>query len=293
MSPPSDTASPALQREEASERVEDQLRQALGELEVAHHGQGILLEQTLAAAEHERVVIAEELHDGPMQQLAFLGYTIDLLELKLANGEIDEVVPLLRTVRDGLVREMGTLRRLMSELHLPADEHLAVDETGTETPHVPVQGPAEVQQLVLWIDSSVQQGPPRVLVVDDEAAVRKVLVAILAEHGFDIVAEAANGAEAVELAKRLEPDLVLMDVRMPTMDGKEATRLIRAHRPSSQIVLLSGNDDQSVVADCLAIGAFDLIAKSGPSDTLCESLERAWRLVREQQGTPPLNVLAH
>jgi CheY-like chemotaxis protein len=288
---PHDTASPALQREETGSRVEDQLRRALQALEVEHHGRGLLLEQTLAAAEYERGVIADELHDGPMQQLAFLGYTIDLLELKLANGQVDEAVPLLRTVRDGLTREMGTLRRLMFELHLPAHEYLAADEAGIKAVHAPAPGPGEVQ-LVLWIDSSVQQEPPRVLVVDDETAVRKVLVAILAEHGFDVVAEATNGAEAVELAKRLAPDLVLMDVRMPTMDGKEATRLIRADRPSSQIVLLSGKDDQTVVADCLAIGAFDLVPKSGPSATLCETLERAWRLARQKQGTPPLNAPA-
>jgi CheY-like chemotaxis protein len=290
VSQPNVTANPAGRTAEAAGEVEDQLRQALRALEVAHHGRGLLLERTLAAAEHERVVIAEELHDGPMQQLAFLGYTIDLLELKLANGQVDEAVPLLRTVRGGLTNEMGTLRRLMSELRLSVREYLAVDEAQAETSHVSVQEPAEVR-LVRCIDSTLQE-PPRVLVVDDEPTVRKVLVAILAEHGFDVVAEAMNGAEAVELAKRLEPDLVLMDVKMPTMDGKEATQLIRAHRPSSQIVLLSGDDDQSVVADCLAIGAFDLVAKSGPSGTLCETLERAWRRAREQQGTPPVNAPA-
>jgi CheY-like chemotaxis protein len=113
--------------------------------------------------------------------------------------------------------------------------------------------------------------------------VRNVLVALLAEHGFDVVGEAVNGLEAVALSKRLEPDLVVMDFKMPEMDGKEATRQIRAHRPSSQIVLLSGDASQTGVADCLREGAFEVVTKGGSSRPLFETLERAWRSVQEHQ----------
>ena len=80
----------------------------------------------------------------------------------------------------------------------------------------------------------------RVLVVDDHAAVRSSLAAFLdLEPTLEVVAEAEDGRQAVEFAARLKPDLILMDVRMPILDGIEATRQVKAARPRTLVVLIS------------------------------------------------------
>ena len=75
---------------------------------------------------------------------------------------------------------------------------------------------------------------PRLLVVDDHQMLREALVELLVQAGFDVAGEAADGADAVALAKQLEPDVVLMDLRMPVMGGLDATRLIKDACPATR-----------------------------------------------------------
>ena len=86
-----------------------------------------------------------------------------------------------------------------------------------------------------------------VVVADDEEEIRRALVRRVcwAEAGFEVIGEAENGAEALELVERLEPDLLLTDVRMPFMSGIELAREVREIRPTMQIAFLSGYDDFS------------------------------------------------
>ena len=105
-------------------------------------------------------------------------------------------------------------------------------------------------------------GPVRVLVVDDQALVREGLMTLL-EAAPDItpVAAAADGEEAVALASRHRPDVVLMDLRMPRLDGVEATRRIREAQPDTEIVVLTTHADEDSILDALRAGARGYLTK--------------------------------
>jgi len=119
----------------------------------------------------------------------------------------------------------------------------------------------------------------RVLVVDDHDAVRRSLVrALEMESGIDVVGEASDGVAAVRLARDLEPDVVLMDVVMPRLDGIEATWRIRQQCPSTKIIGLSVHDCQTYGSKMLQAGASAYLLKDCDVDdlvremqTLCES----------------------
>ena len=96
--------------------------------------------------------------------------------------------------------------------------------------------------------------PIRVLVVDDNAGFRESLLSLLEAGNLQVVGEAGSGAEALGLVRSLTPDVVLMDVRMPTMDGIEATRLLKADFPDLGVVALSGHEDQEIVRGMLVAG---------------------------------------
>jgi len=111
----------------------------------------------------------------------------------------------------------------------------------------------------------------RVLIVDDQPRARQSLIAVLKVwHHLDEVREAANGAEAVRLIEASQPDSVWMDVRMPAMDGLQATRLIKSKWPRIKIILLSLYPEYR--ADALAAGADAFVSKSDSPDKLRAAL---------------------
>ena len=101
----------------------------------------------------------------------------------------------------------------------------------------------------------------RVVVVDDDPAVRSVLAQILADEGFEIVSTAAGGAEAIALAQSLRPDAVVLDVRMPGMDGIEAARRIRPLGKDMRVVMLSAYDDATLQREAAEAGADVFLVK--------------------------------
>jgi DNA-binding NarL/FixJ family response regulator len=109
----------------------------------------------------------------------------------------------------------------------------------------------------------------RVLLADDEAMVREGFRLILESHpDIEVVAEAADGAEALELARELEPSVVLMDIRMPTLDGLEATRRLLASQTGTRVLVLTTFDNDEIVYEALKSGASGFLLKSAPRDQL-------------------------
>jgi len=116
---------------------------------------------------------------------------------------------------------------------------------------------------------------PRLLVVDDHDMLREALVELLHQAGFEIVGEAADGADAVALAKQLEPDVVLMDLRMPVLGGLDASRLIKDACPDIQVVLLTAFESPALQQQAEEAGCFAYLVKGGPPGTLRLVLHQA------------------
>ncbi len=118
---------------------------------------------------------------------------------------------------------------------------------------------------------------PRVLVADDQDLVRTGFAMILGAEGIDVVGEAANGEEAVAAVRRLRPDVVLMDIRMPVMDGLEATRRILGGGSGARVIILTTFDLDRYVYAALSAGASGFLLK----DVRPGHLVNAVRLVRQ------------
>jgi DNA-binding NarL/FixJ family response regulator len=116
----------------------------------------------------------------------------------------------------------------------------------------------------------------RVLLVDDQSIIRNGLQALLElEPDLEIVGSAENGQAAVQLAIALQPDVVLMDMRMPVMDGVAATGAIRAQLPQVKILMLTTFDERADIAAALQQGAIGYLLKDTPSEELAQSIRAA------------------
>ena len=112
----------------------------------------------------------------------------------------------------------------------------------------------------------------RILLVDDHPITREALGALLAQHGFDVVGEAADGAEAIELARRHRPELVLLDLSMPGMDGLEALPRLREAAPETEVVVLTASGTEENLLAAIRGGAAGYLLKSEPPERIAEFL---------------------
>lgn len=118
----------------------------------------------------------------------------------------------------------------------------------------------------------------RVLVVDDQALFREGLRAVLsADAGLEVVGEAANGEEALRACERLRPDVVLMDLKMPELDGVAATRRLHVQHPRARVVVLTTFDDDERVFEALRAGAVGYLLKDASAARLGEAIRAAAR----------------
>ncbi|NPA93183.1 MAG: response regulator transcription factor, partial [Chloroflexi bacterium] len=123
----------------------------------------------------------------------------------------------------------------------------------------------------------------RVLIVDDIAETRENIRRLLQfEKGIEVVGSAASGKEAVALADKLRPDVVIMDINMPGMDGITATEHIRQRVPYAQIVILTVQDDPNYMRRAMLAGARDFLSKPPTIDELVSAVQRAGQFAREE-----------
>lgn len=129
-----------------------------------------------------------------------------------------------------------------------------------------------------------EPGPARVILADDHALIRQGLRTMLdRQPDVQIVGEAENGLEALELCRSLGPDLVLMDVRMPDMDGLKATRAIKQEYPSISILMVTMHENSDYLLEALSAGAAGYVLKGTPGDRLINAIKRT------VEGESPLN----
>ena len=121
----------------------------------------------------------------------------------------------------------------------------------------------------------------RVLIVDDAMFMRMMLKDILSKNGYEVVGEAANGKEAIDKYIELRPDLVLLDITMPEMDGIEALKKIKMIEPKAKIIMCSAMGQQNMVIEAIQNGALDFVVKPFQQDRVIESLRKVEGLTSE------------
>ncbi|MBA9024858.1 MULTISPECIES: response regulator [Bacillaceae] len=114
----------------------------------------------------------------------------------------------------------------------------------------------------------------KILIVDDAAFMRMMIKDILSKNGFEIVGEAADGAQAVEKYRELQPDLVTMDITMPEMDGITALKEIKSINPAAKVIMCSAMGQQAMVIDAIQAGARDFIVKPFQADRVLEAINK-------------------
>ena len=113
-----------------------------------------------------------------------------------------------------------------------------------------------------------------ILICDDAAFMRMMIKDILTKNGYNIAGEAENGQKAVEKYAELKPDLVLMDITMPEMDGIEALMRFKAADPSASVIMCSAMGQQAMVIESIQSGAKDFIVKPFQADRVIEAVQK-------------------
>ena len=113
-----------------------------------------------------------------------------------------------------------------------------------------------------------------VLICDDAAFMRMMIKDILSKNGYTVAGEAENGAKAVEKYAEVKPDLVLMDITMPEMDGIQALKKIKAADPGAKVIMCSAMGQQAMVIESIQAGARDFIVKPFQADRVLEAVKK-------------------
>ena len=121
-----------------------------------------------------------------------------------------------------------------------------------------------------------------VVIVDDNDMMRTILRSILRGDEYNVIGEARNGAQAVEIVERMQPDIVCMDVMMPEKNGLEAMAEIRQKFPETEFIMITGNADPETVQDAISNGACGFIVKPFNAARVLDALQRAASRIRQR-----------
>ncbi len=113
-----------------------------------------------------------------------------------------------------------------------------------------------------------------ILICDDAAFMRMMIKDILTKNGYNVAGEAENGAKAVEKYAEVKPDLVLMDITMPEMDGIQALKKIKGNDPSAMVIMCSAMGQQAMVIEAIQAGAKDFIVKPFQAERVLEAVKK-------------------
>lgn len=116
---------------------------------------------------------------------------------------------------------------------------------------------------------------PRILVVDDNAFMRNNIKNVLTGAGFDVVAEASDGLEAISMYQSSAPDLVTLDITMPNMDGVQALKELRSLDPAAKIVMVSAMGQEALVVEAITAGAADFVVKPFQPERVVDAINKA------------------
>lgn len=142
-------------------------------------------------------------------------------------------------------------------------------------------------------EQEAQKKVVRVLVVDDQRLMREGISSLLSiQEGMAVVGVAANGQEAVEQALALKPDVILMDIRMPVMDGVLATAQVRRQLPTCQVLMLTTFDDEEYVVAALRAGATGYLLKDIPAQDLAKAVQAAHKGIYQLDAAIASKVVA-
>src|SRR5881227_3351085 len=119
--------------------------------------------------------------------------------------------------------------------------------------------------------------PTRVLLADDHALVRQGLKALLEKQGIQVVTEASDGQEAVRLAEKAQPEIAILDITMPLLNGVDAARELMKSAPKTKVILLTRHDEPQYVTEALRAGVKGYVLKSQAATDLVESVHQVWR----------------
>lgn len=114
----------------------------------------------------------------------------------------------------------------------------------------------------------------RILIVDDAAFMRMMIKDILTKNDYEVVGEAENGLKAIEKYKELTPDLVLMDITMPELDGIQAVKQIKAYDANAKVIMCSAMGQQAMVIESIQAGAKDFIVKPFQAERVIEAIQK-------------------
>ncbi|RNM11195.1 response regulator [Nocardioides pocheonensis] len=207
---------------------------------------------------------ALEINDNVVQGLTSAVYSLEHEDVRQASSFIERTLAAARDMMDDLLEPSG------EELH-PGD---LVRSVAARLEHV-----APREQPGGGNDDPPDPAAYRVLIVDDAEDIRALLrMKLNREERFEVVGEAADGVDAVEMARTLQPHLVLLDMAMPRMDGLQALPLIREAAPGVRVIVLSGFNQSTLEREALAAGADRYIVKGGSMRDLVDEIEKVLRV---------------